>query len=151
MIKYFEIDKKELDQIKDIWNKLRLQHQLKSRYFSKDYENIAFKDRKEQLLKKSEKWVLKVDLAFDNENIVGYCVSSVSNDRGEIDSIFIEEEYRSVGIGDKLMKRSLTWMDNMGVKNRKIQISVGNEDAIEFYSRYGFYPKHILLEQPKNE
>jgi diamine N-acetyltransferase len=151
MIKYFKTDEKELDRIKDLWNKLRLQHQLKSSYFSKDYETIVFEDRKEQLLKKSEKWVLKVDLAFDNDNLVGYCVSSVSNDKGEIDSIFIEKKYRSVGIGDKLMKRALTWMDNMGVKNKKILISFGNEEAIEFYSRYGFYPKHILLKQPEND
>jgi diamine N-acetyltransferase len=151
MIKYFKTDEKELDRIKDLWNKLRLQHQIKSSYFSKDYETIVFEDRKEQLLKKSEKWVLKVDLAFDNDNLVGYCVSSVSNDKGEIDSIFIEKKYRSVGIGDKLMKRALTWMNKMGVKNKRIQISVGNEDTIEFYSRYGFYPKHILLKQPEND
>ena len=151
MIKYFETDEKDLDRIKDLWNKLRLQHQLKSKHFSRDYENIVFEVRKQQLLKKSEKWVFKVDLVFDHDHIVGYCVSSVSNDKGEIDSIYIEEKYRSVGIGDKLMKRALSWMDIMGVKNKEILISVGNDDTIEFYNRYGFYPKHILLKQPEND
>ncbi|HEX7468399.1 MAG TPA: GNAT family N-acetyltransferase [Methanobacterium sp.] len=108
MIKYFETDEKDLDRIKDLWNKLRLQHQLNSKHFSRNYENIVFKVRKQQLLKKSEEWVFKVDLIFDHDHIVGYCVSSVSNDIGEIDSIYIEEKYRSVGIGDKLMKRALS-------------------------------------------
>lgn len=55
MISYFETDEKELDTIKELWEKLKHHHQSRSKYFFQDYENIVFEDRKEELLKKSEK------------------------------------------------------------------------------------------------
>jgi ribosomal protein S18 acetylase RimI-like enzyme len=151
MISYFVTDEKELDSVKDLWEKLNLHHQSRSKYFFQNYENIVFEDRKEELIKKSGKGVLRIDLAVDSnsELVIGYCISSILNGKGEIDSIYVEEKFRSMGIGDNLMKSSLRWMDEEGVETREVQLLAGNDDAIQFYSHYGFHPKHILLKQKK--
>ena len=47
------------------------------------------------------------------------------------------------------MKRALTWMDIEGVENRKVQLYAGDDDTIQFYSHYGFHPKHIILKQKR--
>ncbi len=153
MISYFETDENELDLIKDLWQKLNHHHQLRSKNFHQDYLNLPFENRKDELIKKSNKGKLRLDLALDNtiNKVVGYCISSFSYENGEIDSIFIEEKFRMMGIGDTLMKRALSWMDSNNVENRQVKISVGNDIAIKFYNQYGFHQKHIILKQLKNE
>ena len=151
-ISYTKLNKDEIDIIKPLWEKLRAHHKELSKDFQERYAEFKFEERKEELLKKSENGILKVDIAKDNDadEIIGYCISSISeNLEGEIDSIYLIEKYRSFGIGDELMKRSLNWMDEKGVKTKKIMIAAGNEDTIEFYRRYNFFPKHIILEQIK--
>ena len=93
MIRYYETDETDLDYIKDLWETFKHIRQLKSRYFFRDYENIGFENRKEELLKKSENGFLRVDLAVDsiNEQVVGYCISSISNEIGGVDSLYVDE------------------------------------------------------------
>lgn len=149
MILYYETDERKLDLIKELWEELKVLHKLKSKYFFQDYESMIFEDRKEELLQKSKNGILRLDLAVDSvsDNIVGYSVTSIVDEKGEIDSIFVEEKYRSRGIGTNLMKRSLNWMDIEGTKNKEVKLSVGNDDTIQFYSQHGFHPKHIVLKQ----
>ncbi|MGZ7134721.1 MAG: GNAT family N-acetyltransferase [Methanobacterium sp.] len=84
----------------------------------------------------------------DTKENVGYCISSILEDNtGEIDSIYLVENYRLSGIGDTLMKRALKWMDEKGVKSKKIRVAVGNDELISFYHKFDFLPRHIILKQ----
>ena len=84
----------------------------------------------------------------DENQLVGYCVSSISPDKeGEIDSLFVETKYRSLGIGKELMNRALDWMENEGVERKIIMLAAGNEDTLPFYEKHGFIPRSIILEQ----
>lgn len=151
-ISYIELDSSQIDSIKPLWEKLRDHHRELSHYFQERYAEFTFQERKEELLKKSENGILKIDTAYDKaaEQFIGYCISSISEEQiGEVDSIYLDKKYRFLNIGDTLMKRSLDWMDQKGVKTKKIMVAAGNEDTIAFYSRYRFYPKHIILEQVK--
>jgi len=151
-INYIKLNKDQIDVIKPLWDKLREHHEELSPYFTDVYAEFTFKDRKEELLKKSENGILRIDMVKDEETgqFIGYCISSISDEsEGEVDSLYLDDNYRSSGIGNKLMERALTWMDEMGVKTKKIMVAAGNEDTLSFYSRYGFFPKHIILEQVK--
>lgn len=151
-VTYLEVNRKEIDIIQPLWEKLRDYHRELSPNFAKRYIELTFQRRKEELLKKSRNGSLKIDIATDKDTkwLVGYCVSSISEElEGEVDSIYIEEDYRSLGIGKELMERALKWMDRNGVKIKKIGVAVGNEDLLSFYGRYNFFPKHIILEQVK--
>ncbi len=98
---YIECDEKSLDSIQPLWDKLRQHHHKKSENFREHYKDFDFQERKETLLKKFAGGSLRVDLAKDisEDRVVGYCVSSIFSEmEGEVDFIYVEEEYRSNGI-----------------------------------------------------
>ncbi len=70
---------------------------------------------------------------------------------GEVDSIYVKEGYRSQGIGDQLMKRALIWMEENGTESKKIMVTVGNQEVLAFYQRYGFRPRSIIMEEAENQ
>jgi GNAT superfamily N-acetyltransferase len=148
-IEYIENTKKELDVISPLWEKLREYHKVRSKYFKKYFDDMTWKIRKKELLDKSGNGML-IHLAKDNKsgNLIGYCVSTINKNKvGEIDSIFIEDDYRRSGIGKVFMKRALEWMDSKSVIRKNIAVDVGNEEVLGFYSKFKFYPRIIFLTQ----
>ncbi|MCZ3365907.1 MULTISPECIES: GNAT family N-acetyltransferase [Methanobacterium] len=149
-ISYVELEKDSINLIKPLWERLRDHHRELSPYFPERYVEFTFQERKEDLLKKSENGILRIDTAYNetSKQFIGYCISSISDEKiGEVDSIYLDDKYRSSGIGDTLMKRSLNWMNQNGVETKRIMVAAGNENTLAFYSRYNFFPKHIILEQ----
>ncbi len=149
-IKYRVIDQRELDLIGPLWEKLKEHHV--SRAHSPDqaehFARMTFDARKKGLLEKARKGTLRLDLALDSERnqIIGYCVSTVSEEmQGEIESIFVEADYRRQGVGGSLMQQTLKWMDSLRVAHRIIGVAVGNEEVLGFYARYNFYPTTLIL------
>lgn len=148
-IHYLEVGANEIDIIKPLWEKLRDHHFGLSPHFAGRYKEFTFEDRKKELLNKSTN-LLKIDIVKDEDTqwLIGYCISSISaGSIGEIDSIYLEENYRSLGIGNELMNRALQWMDSNNVKIKRIIVARGNEELLPFYERYNFFPRHIILEQ----
>jgi ribosomal protein S18 acetylase RimI-like enzyme len=81
---------------------------------------------------------------------VGYLVSSLSAERiGVVESVFVSEGYRRLGIGEALMRRALAWMDQNGAVEKTLEVTVGNEPVFGFYGRFGFLPRQTLLKQVK--
>jgi diamine N-acetyltransferase len=138
-----------LDLVQPLWEKLNKHHEANSNYFSHKFRNLTFEMRKSKFMKDPDSEV-KIDLIRDVEKdaCIGYCISTVSRDSiGEIDSLFIEKDYRKYGFGDQLMNRALEWLNSKGVKTKIIGVVEGNENALEFYKRYGFYKRRVILEQ----
>jgi diamine N-acetyltransferase len=106
---YLEKEVADLNLIEPLWYKLLEHHRIRSKHFTDHFLKMIWTNRKAGLLEKSASGHLRVDIARDSEKglIVGYCVSTVSAiGQGEIESIFVEPEYRKVGIGDGLMQRA---------------------------------------------
>lgn len=138
-----------IDFIKPLWEKLNKYHEVKSIYFSDKYKNNTFDKRKSKFVSNNNLKV-RIDLIKDIEKnlYIGYCISTIDIDQiGEIDSLFIEEEYRKYGLGDQLMNKSVEWLDLNKVKMKVISVAEGNEAVLEFYKRYGFHRRRIILEQ----
>jgi ribosomal protein S18 acetylase RimI-like enzyme len=151
-IKYTHGGKEVLDEIQPLWETLNQYHCQRSVFFKEYYLSMTFEKRKADLLKKYLGGELRVELAVDEElgQPVGYVVSSVNSQKiGEVDSIFVSDAYRSMGIGGLLMKNALSWMDKCGVLEKVVEVSVGNEGAFGFYGRYGFLPRKTVLKQTK--
>ncbi len=142
-----------LDRVAPLWEKLNEHHTDSSTYFSEQFSTFTFEHRKVVLLQKSRGKSLRVDLAkdLDKDQFVGYCLSTiVCNIRGkggEIESIYIEPDYRNSSIGENLMQKALDWMDSENVDSKILIVAVGNERAFDFYMKFGFHPKSIKLEQ----
>lgn len=61
----------------------------------------------------------------------------------------MDKEYRKYGLGDKLMNSALEWLDSNQVKTKIIGVAEGNENVLEFYKKYGFYKRSVILQQVK--
>ena len=129
-----------LDRVKPLWQELNKLHLDKSPYFRDAYANNTFETRKATLLSTAQKGQLSIILAYDAASVVGYCIASVVDDTGEIDSIFVSTSYRKMGIAGNLMDTALNWLKERNPKNIVIKVSVGNEQVFGFYAKYGFYP-----------
>jgi diamine N-acetyltransferase len=120
--------------------------------FKEYYCGMSFEKRKADLLKKAARGEMRVVLAVDEESgrKVAYCVSSLNEEKtGEIESIFVNDVYRGLEIGDSLMKTALSWMDRKGAMAKIVEVGAGNEQAFDFYARYGFLPRKTVLKQAK--
>lgn len=137
-----------LERVKPLWKKLNSHHLSHSVYFKQHYMTFTFDVRQQRFLEDTELKVM-VNLAYDliHQRDVGYCISSINlQGIGEVESIYIEAEYRKLALGDQFMKRAMNWMDAQQVTSRMISVAEGNEEVFAFYQRYGFFPRKTILE-----
>lgn len=134
-IKFRELSFSEIDIIKPLWEKLN-EHHIQCSEFRENFKQFTFAARKKRLKDKQ----LKVLVAYHDKLLIGYCISSIIEyeTEGEIESIFIENEFRNQGIGREFMERSVNWFKEKGIGDIKIQVAAGNEDALDFYNKFGF-------------
>ena len=148
-IEYTVSDHKDIDIIGPLWEKLNQHHHVRSPHYARHFAHMTFDLRKQTLLEKASKGVMRIDIAKDTDTgaIVGYCLSIISEKKeGEIESIYVEKNYRLKGIGDKFMKKAMDWMDSQSVIKRTIAVATGNEEVFTFYSRYDFHPRIYILQ-----
>jgi ribosomal protein S18 acetylase RimI-like enzyme len=132
-----------LDRVEPLWQQLRRHHADLSPRWRDDLLSGTFANRRAALLQKSAGGML-VSIAIHGDKDVGYCVTTISADVGEVDSLFVMQAHRGRGIGDALMNESLAWLQK---RSGSIVVDVlsGNEAAIRFYARYGFAPRTTRL------
>lgn len=138
-----------LPEVRSLWEGLREHHADISEHFSESIRQRTFDDRMQDFLLKEGDHTFRVELALvdGQEFPMGYCISSVNREGiGEIESLYIDEKYRRLDIGDLLMKHALEWMDTKGVKSKRICVLYGN-DVLRFYEKYGFKVRSLTLEQ----
>ncbi len=142
-------DYSSLDQIRDLWRQLNDHHIKCETVFETEYANLTFAQRKQELLNKSEGGITLLVLAESDNRYVGYCAASINRAGvGEIDSLFLESAYRGQNIGERMMDAGLKWLKDHNAKKIKVVVYAGNEKVIDFYRRYGFEPRKIVLEEP---
>jgi ribosomal protein S18 acetylase RimI-like enzyme len=149
-IEYIQGGIELIDEIGILWEKLNIHHLNKSVDFKERYKNFTFDKRKEGMLKKAINAQFHIILVKDDDSgrTIGYCVSSIEeNKTGEIESLYVESDYREYGIGKALMERTLQWLCENNASPVRIGVAGGNEDVFSFYKKFGFYPKMTMLEQ----
>ena len=139
-----------LPRIEPLWCDLRDHHSSRSAHFSDLVSDMEFESRKVGLLEKSLGGHILVQIVSlagsEEQKDVAYCVSTVMlNGIAEIDSIFVAEGFRHNGLGSRLLKGALDWIDEHDVKEVRTSVVWGNEDVLPFYERHGLFPKSILL------
>ncbi|SMP40627.1 GNAT family N-acetyltransferase [Anoxynatronum buryatiense] len=150
---YLSGGKELLDQVKPLWEKLNVHHRQHATHFADQFDRLTFDVRKQKFLS-DEAMKVRVDLVKvkKESEYVGYCVSTITDENmGEIDSLYVEPEYRQYGIGDRLMRLSMSWFNEHRVDHCIIGVAEGNERLFDFYERYGFYPRKTILEQKRRD
>lgn len=141
--------KELLDFVQPLWEELNVHHEINSNNFSDKFRSLTFKIRRNKFIIDNN-LKIKIDLikVKQKDIYIGYCISTINNElTGEIESLFVEKEYRKFCLGDSLMKRALGWLDGNNVKTKIIGVAEGNENVLDFYRKYGFYKRRIILEQ----
>ncbi|MDR1043786.1 MAG: GNAT family N-acetyltransferase [Candidatus Adiutrix sp.] len=139
-ISYFNGNETLIDDIEELWTELNQIHFEKSLDFKHRYNDFTFRQRKQSLLSSASKGKLFIAIAYDGNRRIGYCVSSIVDNIGEIDSIYVKPEYRKQHIGSVLMEKSLDRINSCDATSVTIKVAAGNEEAFGFYSKYGFKP-----------
>jgi diamine N-acetyltransferase len=141
-----QIALKDINTIKTLWEELNQLHLIDSIYFKDHYHNFTFQKRVQKFLNKEEKNIFIEIVKTENGIPVGYCISTIEDTIGEIDSICINNLYRGKGLGEKLVKNGLSWLKSKNCKPIKLAVSHGHESVLGFYEKLGFYPRMTYLE-----
>jgi GNAT superfamily N-acetyltransferase len=150
---YRLVTERDFDAIRPLWEKLKAYTLARAGRFEEDVRRHAYEPRKRELLAKGAAGKIRIEIASEETEAVdiAYCVSTISAEgRGEVDSIFVEEPFRGCGIGSELLRRALSWLDGAGATAKVISIAHGNDEAMAFYGRFGFYPRAVVVQHSED-
>ena len=146
MSEIFDISYNDIDIIKDLWEKNRLYHEGSSEYFKESYRSISFYERI-KAFSMFNKDTMKITVAKNNDKYIGYCISTIVNETGELQSLHVGESNRGTGVGGQLASQHIEWMKEMNCKVIGVTVSQENESTICFYKNLGFYPNTLYMQQ----
>lgn len=141
----------ETERIEKLWEQLRVCIISRNEMFGGQMRKVRFHDRKNDLLQKNDDRLIRIFFAIDtlSGDDIGYCFCSVApGSFGEIESIFVCDEARNRGIGTTLMVHALTWIKEEGGRDIRVHVTVGNEDVIPFYQKFGLHLRQYILSYP---
>jgi diamine N-acetyltransferase len=145
-IAYREITVDRIDEVRLLWEKLNAYHLELSPHLAKEIDCRTFDRRKQDLAAKANAGKIRIELVADDKRDIAYCVSSVlASGVAEVDSVFVDIQFRGSGIGTELMRRALAWFRAAGATSIVVSVMHGNDKALTFYQRFGFRPRAIIM------
>lgn len=139
------LNKRQIDIIKPLWQKLNELHLKDSHYFKDHFRTFTFDKRCEKFADYDDDKI-RIEIITADEKPAGYCISTITRTAGEIDSIFVEECFRHNGYGRLLMENSIKWLKENRCEKIILGVAEGHESVFEFYAKYGFYRRTTLLQ-----
>ena len=70
--------------------------------------------------------------------IAGFCIMHMAGDQGELYQIAVHPDFRRRGIGELLLRRGVSWVEEKNGESAFLEVRAGNEPALRLYSRAGF-------------
>jgi GNAT superfamily N-acetyltransferase len=145
---YRVVGGERIDAVRPLWERLRTHHSPLLAGFPGAMPPFNFEPRKQELLTKAAAIRIELVSAAQGGPDIAYCISTVTRDGlGEIDSMFVEEDFRGRGIGGELVRHALDWLESAGATSKVVTVAHANVDALAFYKRFGFQPRTVLLQQ----
>lgn len=137
-----QIRKARVSDVKIINNFLtRLIHDEK-KYNNNINENCVVNKFYENIIENPQNCIL---IAETNNKIIGYLYGFIQNNGNtyinivtQIDAIFVDENYRKMGIGTMLIKEFKKWSECKNAKHIEITACNDNNIAILLYKEMGF-------------
>ncbi len=129
--------------IKPLWEALNRHYMNHSRHYKDAFLNRTFENR----IKKFENVDdYRLEVICQSNKPLGYILGSVKEGAGEIDSVYIYDDLRGMGLGEYLMKRMITWFESKEVRCVTLDVAAGNEEVIMFYQKMGFNMRKYTME-----
>lgn len=94
-------------------------------------------------------------IAMEKDIPIGYLVAEINevndyrniNKISELDNMWVDEKYRSKGVGKELINTYENWSKEKGILRTRVIASSKNNKAIDFYKREGFEEYDLILEK----
>lgn len=100
-------------------------------------------------------------VAEEEKKIIGFIVGELFdkteywyrkiNCFAELDELYVDEEYRSKGVGSKLMDKFKEWCKEQGVDRISLEVSSTNVPSILFYQKHSFKEQYVVMEMALEE
>lgn len=129
-------EEKDLRSIESLWQALNRHNQVHSRHFESDFRRQTFDD---YISKCGDVDDYRLEVVYKEKKPLGFILGSIHNNIGEIDSFYLYDDLRGLGLGEYLMKRMILWLKANEVKEIQLDVAAGNEEVIMFYQKMGFY------------
>lgn len=96
-----------------------------------------------------------VSVAYLDEKIVGYLIGEINasrsdripSDIAELESMFVADEMRGMGVGTKLCRAFEDWCKSKGIERMRVIVSTENKGAINFYRKNGYADYDLIMEK----
>lgn len=137
--------------IKEEWPKLFMQPE----YDPKIVNTMLIQNNPGYIAYRDKKLFIKV--LRDEEKISGFATYYYPTATiGHIELLAVNKQYRSKGLGKKLVEYVAAEVARQGAKTLELYVYTNNSHAIKFYTHLGFsvksnYPGYILLSKPIKE
>lgn len=108
---------------------------------------------KENLETQFSKETLKTFIIYDetyhifsllDDKLIGYIIIWKSDKYGQIIDIVIEEKFRGLGFGFKLLEYGINVLKGMNVTMISLEVSANNKAALKLYEKAGFVKERTL-------
>lgn len=140
------INKNQLTTIQKLWEQLNETHLNDSIHFKNYYKQFTFKERCSKFAHIPEDNI-RIEIIQENDICIGYCISTINDQVGEIDSVFVEKGFRTHGLGSKLVENSIKWLNKNSCSKIVVSVAAGHESSVlEFYQKFNFYPRMTYLQ-----
>lgn len=134
----------QIDTIEPLWWTLRNMHQELDAACNMPIRTIVWEERKAEFIEKAQTNAL-LEVAMQEGQMAGYCFSSIDvYGQGEVDSLYVEPQYREHGLGSKLLLSAKDWFANNSCEAIKIWVHPGNFRGIRFYWKHGFLNEPVM-------
>ncbi|TYS55887.1 GNAT family N-acetyltransferase [Sutcliffiella horikoshii] len=161
---YEEVPIDRLEMCKEICNELMVYQKSLAYITPERFDNMTYETRLIPSVEKAQHNYLVV--VKNEDEVIGYVYSNISPKEvyssefatffdmesvekthvGCLSQFYIKDKYRQYGIGSKLFSMSMDWLKTFNeVEDYFIFVSNGNEQALEFYKRKGFFVSHAIL------
>lgn len=152
MIQIERISIDDLDLLEDLWSKLNKHLEEKSSNFKTELSKKTFRKRLEPIIDRVKDGKDYILVAKDKGKIIGYMISSIDKfSVGEIDSIYVERDYRSSKIGKRFIESALEFFDKNNTEKEILRITEGNIEVENFYAQFDFQVRSYVLQRNKDK
>lgn len=94
-------------------------------------------------------------LVVEDDEVVGYAVGGIREaesyrddlDIAELETMYVELEYRSQGIGTKFMEEFEEWAEEQNADRIRVEVTSQNEKGISFYEKNGLEDYARIMEK----
>lgn len=128
----------ETKEVDILLNKLILDEKQYDKNIS---NNVIVKDFYETKINDDDNCLL---VAKINNKIIGYLYGFILNSdidielKCQLDALYVEEEYRKLGVANSLISEFINWSKLKQVKFVELKVCNENINAINLYKKYGF-------------